>query len=169
MQLTQDSAMERLASLGMDDMPVMEYAPKRCIIDKDWFKKYTVLRREFLSSLTDSYEEIAFMNLTQDEFMNLIMGKSMPDNTSVRFRVPLIWGGKLDIDNMFMCLTFPHSQNLDRFIIDQSDANVVFLPNPAKKIYVTTHLAGGGAGGNAASDRLSLAAMNYVSSNRGNE
>jgi hypothetical protein len=67
-----------------------------------------------------------------------------------------------------MCLTFPHSQNLDRFIIEQSDAQTVFLPNPEKKIYVTTHLGGGGAGGNAASDRLSIAAMNYVS-DRGNE
>ena len=43
-----------------------------------------------------------------------------------------------------------------------------FLPNPEKKIYVTTHTGGGGDGGNAASDRLSLAAMNYVST-RGNE
>jgi hypothetical protein len=108
------------------------------------------------------------MNLNRDEFMNLVMGKQMPENTSVRFRIPLLWGGEFSIDNMFMCLTFPHSQNLDRFIIEQSDAQTVFLPNPEKKIYVTTHLGGGGAGGNAASDRLSIAAMNYVS-DRGNE
>lgn len=168
MQYNQDSATERLSQLGMDDMPVMEYTPKRCVLDPDWFKKYSVLRREFLSSLSDSVEEIAFMNLSQEEFMNLIMGKKMPENTSLRFRIPLIWGGKLDIENMFMCLTFPHSQNLDIFIIDQSDANTVYLPNPAKKIYVTTHQSTGGGGGNAASDRLSLAAMNYTS-NRGNE
>lgn len=160
--------MERLASLGMDDMPVVEYTPKHCIIDKDWFNKYYALRREFLLSLTDSFEEIAFMNLSQDEFMGLISGKNMPENTSVRLRIPLIWGGKLSIENMFMCLTFPHSQNLDEFIIDQSDAHTVFLPNPKKKIYVTTHLAGGGTGGNATSDRLSAAVVNYASS-RGNE
>lgn len=168
MQYNQDSAMARLASLGMDDMPVMEYTPKHCVIDNDWFKKYYVLRREFLSSLTDSFEEIAFMNLSQDEFMNLITGKAMPENTSVRFRIPLVWGGKLDIENMFMCLTFPHSQNLDRFIIEQNDARTVFLPNPKKKIYVTTHLAGGGTGGNATSDRLTASAINYASG-RGNE
>jgi hypothetical protein len=167
MQLNQNSAMERLAALGMDDMPVMEYTPQHCMIDNDWFKKYSMLRREFLASLTDSFQELAFMNLSQDEFMNLITGKSMPENTSIRFRIPLIWGGKLNIDNIFMCLTFPHSQNLDRFIIEQSDARTVFLPNPSKKIYITTHLSGGGGGGNTASDRLSAAAMNYVS-NRDN-
>ncbi len=160
--------MNRLATLGMEDMPVTEYAPKRCVIDNDWFKRYCVLRREFLASLTDSFEEIAFMNLSQDEFMNLITGKLMPENTSLRLRIPLVWGGKLEIENMFMCLTFPHSQNLDRFIIEQSDAKTVFLPNPKKKIYVTTHIAGGGAGGNATSDRLSAAVVNYASS-RGNE
>ncbi len=168
MQYTKNSAMERLAQLGMDDMPVMEYAPQRCILDSDWFKKYSILRREFLASLSDSVEEIAFMNLSQDEFVNLIMGKQMPENTSIRFRIPLVWGGKIEIENMFMCLTFPHSQNLDRFLIDQCDAQTVFLPNPQKKIYVTTHSSGGGTGGNAASDRLSLAAMNYAS-DRGNE
>lgn len=169
MQLNQGTAIDRLVSLGMEDMPVMEYRPQRCIIDKDWFKKYSVLRRQFLESLSDSVEEIAFMNLSQDELMNIITGRTAPENTSIRFRIPLVWGGKLEIDNMFMCLTFPHSHNMDRFIIEQSDASVVFLPNPAKKIYVSTHLGGGGAGGNAASDRLSWAAMNYVQSNRGNE
>ena len=44
MQLTKESALERLASLGMDDMPVMECTPQRCIIDNDWFKKYSILR-----------------------------------------------------------------------------------------------------------------------------
>lgn len=168
MQFNQDSAMARLSSLGMDDMPVMEYTPKRSCVDKDWFKTYSMLRHEFMSSLTDSFEEIAFMNLSQDEFMNLITGKQMPENTSIRFRIPLTLGGELSVDNMFMCLTFPHSQNLDRFIIEQSDATKLFLPNPEKKIYVTTHLAGGGDGGNATSDRLSVAAMNFAGG-RGNE
>lgn len=168
MQYNQNSAMDRLAQLGMDDMPVIEYTPERCVLDTDWFKKYSMLRREFLASLSDSVEEIAFMNLSQDEFINLVMGKQMPENTSIRFRIPLVWGGKLNIENMFLCLTFPHAQNMDRFIIEQSDAKTVFLPNPEKKIYVTTHLSSGGTGGNATSDRLSAAAMNYVSS-RGNE
>ncbi len=167
MQLTKTTAQERLTALGMDDMPVIEYRPNRCVIDSDWFNKYSSLRREFLGSLTDSFDEIAFLNLSQDEFMNLIMGKQMPDNLSLRFRIPLVWGGRLTIDIMFMCLTFPQSHNLDRFIIEQSDANTVFLPNPAKKIYVSTNLATGGTGGNATSDRLSQSA--FFSSGRGNE
>jgi hypothetical protein len=168
MQLNKDSAHQKLALLGMDDMPVIEYMPKACKLDSDWFSKYTSLRREFLSSLTDSMEEIAFMNLPQDEFVNLIMGKSLPDNTSVRFRIPLLWGGDLSIENMFLCWTFPHSQNLDRFIIEQSDAKTIYLPNPEKKVYLTTNYGGGGDGGNASSDRLSQAALTLMSG-RGNE
>jgi hypothetical protein len=167
MQLNEHSALQRLVSLGMDDMPVMEYTPISCKLDSEWFKKYSELRREFLSSLTDSMEEIAFMNLPQDEFVNLIMGKSLPDNLSIRFRIPIIWGGKLSTDNMFLCWTFPHSYNLDRFIIEQSDAKTIFLPNPEKKVYLTTHSGGGGDGGNASSDRLSQAA--FMMSDRGNE
>jgi len=168
MQLNEHTAIERLVALGMDDMPVMEYTPKRCPLDADWFKKYSALRREFLSSLSDSLEEIAFMNLPQNEFMGLIMGQSLPENLSIRMRIPLLWGGELKIENMFLCMTFPHSFNLDKFIIEQSDAKVVYLPNPEKKIYLTTHTGGGGAGGNATSDRLSQSAFNFMSG-RGNE
>ncbi len=168
MQLNEHSAMERLSMLGMDDMPVMAYEPKKCSLDPDWFKKYSILRRKFLESLTDSFEEIAFMNLPQEDFINLVMGKSLPDNLSIRFRIPLIWGGDLDISNIFLCLTFPHAHNLDRFIIEQSDATTVFLPNPEKKIYVTSHTGGGGDGGNATSDRLSQIASNFMAG-RGNE
>lgn len=168
MQLNESSAQQKLIALGMDDMPLMEYTPTACKLDSDWFTKYSTLRREFLASLSDSMEEIVFMNLPQDEFVNLIMGKELPDNLSIRFRVPLLWGGKLEIENMFLCWTFPHSYNLDRFIIEQSDAKTIFLPNPEKKVYLTTHTGGGGDGGNASSDRLSQAAFNFMAE-RGNE
>lgn len=163
MQYTQHSAQERLADFGMDDMPVMEYVPTRCIIDKDWFQKYSALRRAFLSSLSDSIQEIAFMNLSQEEFINLVMGRELPENLSIRLKVPLLWGGKLELNNMFLCSTFPNSFNLDRFLIEQKDAKTVFLPNPEKKIYLTTHTGGGGDGGNATSDRLSQIAANFMS------
>ena len=127
MQLNESSAHQKLIALGMDDMPVMEYTPTACRLDSDWFNKYSILRRDFLTSLSDSMEEIVFMNLPQDEFVNLIMGKSLPDNLSIRFKIPLLWGGKLEIENMFLCWTFPHSYNLDRFIIEQSDAKTIFL------------------------------------------
>lgn len=168
MQLNKNSALDRLAALGLDDMPVMEYTPNRCPLDSDWFKKYSALRRDFLSSLNDSLEEIAFMNLSQDEFINLVMGHSLPDNLSIRFRIPLLWGGELTTDNMFLCWTFPHAHNLDRFIIEQNDARTIFLPNPEKKVYLTTHTGGGGEGGNATTDRLSQTAFNFMSG-RGNE
>lgn len=154
MQLNADTAEKILADMSMDDIPVIEYAPRPTALAPDWFKKYKELCHEFASSLTDSVQELAFMNLSQDEFMGLLMGQSIPKNISFRFRIPLMWGGKLETDNMYMCWTFPHSFRLDKFIIMQSDAKTVWLPNPTKKIYLPAHTAAGGDGGNATEDRL---------------
>ncbi|MBN1325110.1 MAG: hypothetical protein JW974_02740 [Alphaproteobacteria bacterium] len=168
MQLKKSSAEKRLADLFMDDLPVMEFNVRDVTVSPDWFTKYKTLRRDFMKSLTDSIEELAFLNLSQDEFMGLIMGREMPENLSLRFRVPLVWGGKLEIDNMFLCRTFPHSQNMDIFIIEQAGKEIIWLPNPAKKVYVPAHTAGGGDGGNATEDRLSQLAA-QLATNRGME
>jgi hypothetical protein len=120
----------------------------------DWFAKYKALRREFMRGLSDSLEDLSFMNLSREEFMALIMGRSLPENFSLRLRIPLQLGGVLEIGNMFACKTFPHSQNIDRFIIEQAGGATLWLPNPAKKIYIPAHMAGGGDGGNSTSDRL---------------
>lgn len=167
--MTQTAAEQRLAALGLDDMPVMEFCPRACAVKPDWFEKYRQLRHEFMRSLmSDSIQELAFINLSQDEFQALIMGQRMPANMSLRFRVPLNWGGELAIDNLFMCRTFPHSHNLDRFIIEQNGGEKIWLPNPAKKVYVPAHTAGGGDGGNATSDRLAQMAA-QLAANRGME
>lgn len=166
MEMNETGAMQRLAELGMDDMPVVAYTPHPTRVSPDWFSKYKSAVHEFLSSLTDSAQEIAFMNLSPDEFMGLLMGHAIPQNTSIRFRVPLTWGGELSPDNMFMCRTFPYSHNLDRFIIEQSGNATIWLPNPEKKIYVPTHLTGGGSdGGNATDDRMTEIAVQMVNSN----
>lgn len=154
MQLNESAAEKILADMSMDDMPVSEHTPIPTALSPDWFKKYKELCHEFTSSLTDSVQELAFMNLSQDEFMGLLMGQSIPKNISFRFRIPLMLGGKMEIDNMFMCWTFPHSMRMDKFIIMQSDAKTIWLPNPAKKIYLPAHTTGGGDGGNATEDRL---------------
>lgn len=153
-QLTRMDAEKRIAQLGMDDMPLMPVRPAPHMVAPDWFAKYRALAREFMQSLTDSVQELAMMNLPQDEFMGLIMGRAMPSNLSLRMRVPLVWGGKLEISNMFLCQTFPHSHNIDRFIIEQSGANEIWMPDPAKKIYLPAHTLTGGEGGNATTDRL---------------
>ena len=121
-----------------------------------------------MQSLSDSVEELAFMNLSQDEFMNLIMGRAVPKNMSIRMRIPLTWGGEITPDNMFMCSTFPHSQNIDRFIIGQTGYDTIWIPNPAKKIYIPAHTAGGGTGGNATEDRLAQVAA-QIAAGRGME
>lgn len=155
-------AEKRIADLGMDDLPLIQMRPVSTPVSPDWFKKYHDLVHEFAMSLTDSIQELAFMNLPQDDFMDLIMGRRMPENLSIRFRRPLVWGGKLEIDNLFMCMTFPHAHNMDRFIIEQSGNDVIWMPNPAKKIYLPAHMMNGGDGGNATSDRLSQIAAQIV-------
>ena len=162
MQMTQTDAEKRLSEMHMSDMPGMEFARAGAHVDSDWFVKYKKLCHEFMMSLTDSVEGLVMLNLTQDEFMALIMGRAVPANTSFRLRVPLTWGGKLDISNMFMCRTFPTSMRLDEFIIEQSGARTVWLPNPAGKVYVPQHNISGGDGGNATSDRLSQIAAQIV-------
>lgn len=164
MQLSQANAENRIADLGMDDLPLEQMRPTTHPVTPDWFKKYHELVHEFAKSLTDSIQDIAFLNLPQDDFIDLIMGRRMPENLSVRFRVPLVWGGKLEIENLFMCMTFPHAHNMDRFIIEQSGNDIIWLPNPAKKIYIPAHMANGGDGGNTTEDRLSQIAAQMATS-----
>ena len=154
MELNAGTAENLISDLRMSDLPLTQVHPTPTIVAPDWFSRYKKLCHEFMASLTDSAETLAFMNLTQDEFMNIIMGRDLPQNISIRFRIPLVWGGKLEIDNLFMCWTFPHSYNMDRFIIAQSGAQTIWMPNPTKKIYLPAHTAGGGDGGNATEDRL---------------
>ena len=167
MQWTQATAEKRLSDLKMSDLPIIPIHPHNVHVEHDWFQKYRGVCREFMRSLSDSVQEMAMMNLDRNEFMNLLMGREIPDNLSIRFRIPLIWGGKLEIENLFMCFTFPQSQNLDRFIMEQSGNETIWLPNPAKKIYMPIHSTISGNGGNAVSDRLSQMSAT-ISANRRN-
>ncbi|MCR4917344.1 MAG: hypothetical protein K5912_00170 [Alphaproteobacteria bacterium] len=166
MQWNEINATKRLEELKMPDMPIMQFVPKQYPVEKDWFKKYKELCHEFSRSLTDCVQELALMNLSRDDFMNLLMGRKIPGNLSFRLRVPLIWGGKLEIDNMFMCFTFPQSQNLDRFLLEQSGNETIWLPNPAKKIYLPIHSTISGNGGNAVPDRLNQFAATMSNNHR---
>lgn len=163
MRLNEAIVKKRLADLGIDDMPLTEIRPVNTTVSPDWFGKYRTTVHNFMMTLTDSVEELSFLNLSQEEFMALLMGKRLPNNMSIRFRTPLIWGGKMDVSNMFMCRTFPISNNLDRFIIEQDGNDTIWLPNPTKKIYVSAHTIGGGDGGNATEDRLSQMAAQIAS------
>ena len=155
MQWTQATAEKRLSELKMPDMQVTAVVPRLANVPQDWYPKYKQLAHDFIRSLSDCVEELALMNLGREEFMNLLMGRAIPDNLSLRLRIPLIWGGKLDMDNMYMCMTFPNSQNLDRFIMEQDGNETIWLPTPARKIYLPIHSTISGNGGNAVADRLS--------------
>lgn len=165
MKISETAAIARISELGMDDMPLVEYTPHATKLPPDWFHKYHELAHKFMETLTDCATELAFMNLSQNEFMALVTGRALPRNTSIRWRTPITMGGELSIDNMFLCRTFPHSHRLDRFLIEQSGNETIWLPNPAHAIYITTHTAGGGAGGNATSDRLAQMASQIANDN----
>ena len=166
MQLTASAAEKLIAELGMDDMPITAVQPKPTSISPDWFKQYKELCHKFMMSLTDSIDTLAMLNLPQDDFISLIMGRTMPENLSIRFRVPLVWGGELSIDNLFMCKTFPHSHNMDIFIISQSGNSTIWLPNPSKKVYLPAHTLGGGEGGNGTEDRLTETIASQIVADR---
>ncbi len=166
MQWNLETAENKLKKMHMEDMPLVQMRPVKTGLPQDWFSKYKKLCREFAESLTDSVETLAFMNLSQDDFMGLLMGQRFPKNISIRFRTPLLWGGGLNIENMFMCWTFPHSHNLDTFILSQSENDVIWLPNPTQKIYIPANTASGGDGGNATSDRLSQMASQMTTFDR---
>ena len=165
MKIPESIAIAKLAEFGMDDMPLIEYTPKSPKLPADWFSKYRVLCHKFMESLTDCATEIAFMNLSQKEFMSLVTGTALPRNTSIRWRIPITMGGELSIENMFLCRTFPHSHKLDRFILEQAGNETLWLPNPARAVYVPTHTAPGGTGGNATSDRLTQVAAQLAANN----
>lgn len=165
MKISETAAIARISELGMDDMPVMEYTPKAAKLPPNWFQTYHELIHKFMETLTDCATELAFMNLSQNEFMNLVTGRALPRNTSIRWRIPITIGGELSIENMFLCRTFPHSHRLDRFIMEQSGNETIWLPNPAHAIYIPTHTASGGTGGNVTSDRLAQMAAQIANDN----
>ena len=169
MAMNEASAQKKIAELGMPDLPLIEVAPRPAKVDADWFKKYRDARRAFMMSLVDDVEDLAFLSLSREEFMDLVMGRKIPTNMSIRMRVPLVWGGALSPDNMFLCATFPHSHNMDRFIISQSGAPKIWMPNPAKKLYMPANTASGGAGGNATEDRLTQMAAQVAAARGGME
>ncbi len=166
MRIQKETAEKKISELGMKDMPLVEICPTKCTLSPNWFIEYKTLCKEFISNLTDSVETLAFMNLEQDEFMNLIMGHAIPENLSIRFRIPLSLGGKLDIDNLFMCWTYPFSYNIDRFIISQYGNETIWLPNPTKKIYLPANTGGGGDGGNGTEDRLTETIASQIAADR---
>ncbi|MFQ6730067.1 MAG: hypothetical protein ACLRFK_03415 [Alphaproteobacteria bacterium] len=166
MYINASIAEKKIAELGLKDLPLIEYKPIRTKIPNDWFVRYKKLCHEFMATLSDCIEEIALMNLSQEEFIDLITGKKISENLSIRFRIPLVWGGELDIENMFLCKTFPHSYNMDRFIISQSGNDIIWLPDPAKKIYLPVSTISGGDGGNATEDRLTETIAAQIAADR---
>ncbi len=165
-KLTEQDAKRIVSDMGMKDLPLRLITPNATKLTPDWFNKYKILCKKFMSTLSDSVDTLVMLNLSQDEFMNLLTGNTMPKNLSFRFRIPLQMGGQLDMDNLFICKTFPHSFNLDKFIISQHGNSQIWLPNPAKKIYLPASSSLGGTGGNATEDRITETIAAQIVSDR---
>ena len=86
MQLNASTAEKKISDLGMKDMPLVEYTPKRTSVTSDWFTQYKQLCHQFMSGLSDCIEELALINMSQEDFMDLIMGHRIPENLSIRFQ-----------------------------------------------------------------------------------
>ena len=62
MQLNQNTAEKLLEELGIKNMPLISIRPVYTNVSADWFSIYKRLCRQFMTSLTDSVETLAFMN-----------------------------------------------------------------------------------------------------------
>jgi hypothetical protein len=153
--MNQTTAGRRLADLMMEDMPTREITARLQPVPADWYTQYVQKRPAFLQSLSDSIQDLSFMNINQDDFLNIMRGDKLPENVTIHLRVPLQYGGKIENDNMFLCPTYPFAVNIDIFMIEQFGNPTLFIPDPKKRVYIPTRLTGGGEGGNATTDRLS--------------
>ena len=151
---TKRDAEQFLSSLGMEDLP-LESCP--CVpkpLSADWFARFRKERAAFMESLGDSIPELALLNLSQDVFIDLLTGKALPENLTIKFRRPILYGGEISAGNMFMMPLFPPGFNLDIFMALQTGQGEIWYPNPAKKVYVSVNMLTGSEGGNATADRL---------------
>jgi hypothetical protein len=152
---TKRDAEQFLAMHRMDDLMIEACPAVPRPLASDWFPAFRAARRKFMESLGDSIPELALFNLSKEEFVGLMTGRALPENLTIKFRRPILYGGGIEADNMFMMPLFPTGFDLDVFMAEQSGQAEIWYPNPAKKIYVSLRMLTGGEGGNATSDRLS--------------
>ena len=143
-----------LAKNMMDDLNLGSCPAVPSALGADWFEKFRNVRAKFMESLGDSIPELALLNLSQDDFMGLMTGRALPENLTVKFRRPILYGGEISIGNMFMMPLFPAGFNLDIFMAEQHGQGEIWYPDPAKKVYVSVRMLTGSEGGNATADRL---------------
>lgn len=128
-------AKQLLKKLNIYNVDVQKWIVKKINLDKNWYKAYTKIKTEFLFSLSDSIELLYYMNLSQEEIFETIMGKKIPNGISIKFKIPLFLGGELNVNNLYLCRTFPFSFNIDLFIMEQMENKEIFIPCINKKIY----------------------------------
>jgi hypothetical protein len=138
----------------MEDLPLETCRAVPAPLASDWFFKFRSERKKFMESLGDSIQELALLNLSENDFMGLMSGRALPENLTVKFRRPILYGGDISPGNMFLMPLFPTGFDLDIFMAEQSGQGEIWYPDPAKKVYVSIRMLTGGEGGNTTSDRL---------------
>ncbi|MDR1027627.1 MAG: hypothetical protein LBL46_04390 [Rickettsiales bacterium] len=147
-------ASRALAGFSMESMPLEVCAAVPKAYPADWFPKFREARRAFVAGLADAIPELALLNLSQEDFMDLMSGRRIPENLSIKWRRPILYGGEIAPENMFMLRTFPFGSMLDIFMTGQFGQGEIYYPNPAKKVWMPLDVLSGNVGGNATSDRL---------------
>lgn len=164
MQLNKESAQKKLQEYNIDDMQLMPVSSVQTKLPLDWFIKYKTICHEFMESLSDSIDDLIFMNLDQNVLISLLYNHILPNELSIRHKIPLLYGGENSVNNLFLYKTFPISYKLDCFILEQANNDIIWIPSPAKKVYTPVHIATGGPGGNATTDILTQIAAQISSS-----
>jgi hypothetical protein len=149
-----NEAEARLENFGISGMRLSACFAHPSQLPADWFQKFLEMRKKFMKSLDDSIAELAIINLSQEDFMDLLRARRIPENLTVRFRRPLVFGGAIEAENMFLTPLFMTGINLDVFMTEQMGQSEIYYPDPAKKVFVTSAGPMAGAGGNATADRL---------------
>lgn len=149
--------------VGMDLMTA-SYHPYT-INELEFHEKYEQLKQAFLKELMANYiNDLRSADLSEESIFCLGKG-IVPANWTVHLKYPLLYGGKLDLDNLVLMPIHPFHELIHHFLNQQmiSEAGVghpktLYIPTPIGKVYIS----GGdfsGSGGKATSDRSVMAGM----------
>ena len=79
MKMTKEFAEKRLSFLFMEDMPIIEHKIVITKLSSDWFSNYKKVRSNFLKKITNSLDELFWLNLSEKSIMDLLTKEKIPN------------------------------------------------------------------------------------------
>ncbi len=152
---------ENFAGMDLMTAPYHPYTLNELQNHQDFLK----LRADFLQDLTQNYlNDLRAAGLSEESIFYMKKG-ILPANWTVHLKYPLLYGGKLEMENLVLIPEHPFHKLIHTFLNRQlfSDAGkahpkTLYVPVPLGKVYIS----GGdwtGSGGKATSDRSVMAGM----------